>query len=97
MLSEGRSANSFAIQNTCSERCNEPLGYYCENCEIVGCSHCMLRSHKRHSYLSLLQKVCIAIKKVTGAVLKRNTANFLAFVFVRMKSFCRSFTAPLNE
>ncbi|CAK9801807.1 hypothetical protein ANTQUA_LOCUS3013 [Anthophora quadrimaculata] len=56
VLSEDNNENSFTIQNTCSERCNEPLGYYCENCDIAGCSHCMLRSHKKHKYQPLIQK-----------------------------------------
>ncbi|CAK9832576.1 hypothetical protein ANTRET_LOCUS9374 [Anthophora retusa] len=56
VLSEDNNENSFTVQNTCSERCNEPLGYYCKNCDIAGCSHCMLRSHKKHNYQPLIQK-----------------------------------------
>lgn len=59
MLTEDNNENSFTIRNTCSERCNEPVGYYCQNCDISGCSHCMLRSHKTHIYQPLLKKVCI--------------------------------------
>ncbi|XP_043795081.1 RING finger protein 17 isoform X2 [Apis laboriosa] len=56
MLTEDNNENSFTIRNTCSERCNEPVGYYCQNCDISGCSHCMLRSHKTHIYQPLLKK-----------------------------------------
>ncbi|KZC09445.1 hypothetical protein WN55_11188 [Dufourea novaeangliae] len=56
VLSGDNNENSFIVQNTCSERCKEPLGYYCQNCEIAGCSHCMLRLHKTHSYLPLINK-----------------------------------------
>ncbi|KAK9301445.1 hypothetical protein QLX08_006191 [Tetragonisca angustula] len=48
--------NSFNIINTCSEQCFEPVGYYCENCEISGCSHCMIKCHKNHNYLPLSKK-----------------------------------------
>lgn len=58
MLTEENNDNSFNITNTCSEQCFEPVGYYCENCEISGCSHCMIKSHKNHNYLSLSKKVC---------------------------------------
>ena len=56
VLSEGNNDSAFIVRNTCSERCKEPLGYYCEHCEIAGCSHCMLRLHKKHNYLPLSSK-----------------------------------------
>ncbi|XP_076395885.1 protein meiotic P26-like isoform X4 [Megachile rotundata] len=56
MLSEGIHDSSFTVENTCSNQCTEPLGYYCENCEIAGCSHCMLHLHKKHNYKTLLAK-----------------------------------------
>ncbi|OAD58061.1 hypothetical protein WN48_00861 [Eufriesea mexicana] len=59
MLTENDNENTFVIRNTCSERCNESVGYYCENCDIAGCSHCMLRLHQKHNYQPLIKKVCI--------------------------------------
>ncbi|XP_076221614.1 tudor domain-containing protein qin isoform X3 [Nomia melanderi] len=56
ILSNSNNEDALIVQNTCSERCKEPLGYYCENCEIAGCSHCMLRLHKKHNYVSLVNK-----------------------------------------
>ncbi|XP_053997155.1 uncharacterized protein LOC128886369 isoform X1 [Hylaeus anthracinus] len=56
ILSEEMNENSFTIQTTCSDRCVEPLGYYCEDCEIAVCSHCMLRLHTKHNYAPLINK-----------------------------------------
>ncbi|XP_076379194.1 tudor domain-containing protein qin isoform X2 [Megalopta genalis] len=56
ILSDIQNDDSCIVQNTCSEQCKEALEYYCENCEIAGCPHCMLNSHKNHNYISLLDK-----------------------------------------
>ncbi|XP_076766706.1 tudor domain-containing protein qin [Xylocopa sonorina] len=56
MLAESDNENSFIVRNICSEMCNEPLGYYCEDCDIAACSHCMLDLHKKHNYQPLVKK-----------------------------------------
>ncbi|XP_076656102.1 tudor domain-containing protein qin [Halictus rubicundus] len=56
ILSDNVTKESCIVQNTCSEKCKEPLGYFCETCEIARCSHCILKSHKHHNYVSLLEK-----------------------------------------
>ncbi|XP_026668019.1 RING finger protein 17 isoform X2 [Ceratina calcarata] len=48
--------NVFIIKNTCLDTCSEPLGYYCESCDVAGCSHCMLRMHSQHKSQPLKQK-----------------------------------------
>lgn len=59
MLMEENNESSFILKNTCSEQCFEQIGYYCENCDIAGCSHCMIQLHKQHNYFPLSQQVCI--------------------------------------
>ncbi|XP_043590614.1 RING finger protein 17 isoform X1 [Bombus pyrosoma] len=56
MLTEENSENSFILRNTCSEQCLERIGYYCENCDIAACSHCMIQLHKKHNYFPLSQQ-----------------------------------------
>ncbi|XP_078032557.1 tudor domain-containing protein qin isoform X2 [Augochlora pura] len=56
MLSDISNNDSCIVQNTCSEQCKEDMEFYCENCEIAGCSRCMLQSHKNHDYVSLIDK-----------------------------------------
>ncbi|KOC61910.1 hypothetical protein WH47_05346 [Habropoda laboriosa] len=56
VLSESNYESLFTIPSSCSDWCNEPLGYYCENCNIAGCSHCILRLHQKHNYQPLIQK-----------------------------------------
>ncbi|XP_076287451.1 tudor domain-containing protein qin isoform X2 [Lasioglossum baleicum] len=56
VLTNNATYDSYIVQNTCSERCNEALGYFCEECEMAGCSHCMLRMHQHHNYVALAKK-----------------------------------------
>mgnify|MGYP004595127779 CR=1 FL=1 len=79
MLTNEDNENSFNLINTCYENCLEPVGYYCENCEISGCSHCMIRFHKSHNYLSLSKKVCIInnVNNLTNITLERNNMLLL--------------------
>ncbi|XP_076620777.1 tudor domain-containing protein qin isoform X2 [Colletes latitarsis] len=56
ILAKENVEHAFALQNTCSDRCLEQLGYYCEDCEIAVCPHCMLRLHKKHNYTPLIIK-----------------------------------------
>ncbi|XP_046142311.1 tudor domain-containing protein 1 isoform X1 [Osmia bicornis bicornis] len=63
MLTDNSNDNCFSVQNTCSEECTEPLGYYCEDCEVAGCSHCLLHLHKKHNYKTLLEKNKVLLPK----------------------------------
>ncbi|CAL7940134.1 unnamed protein product [Xylocopa violacea] len=56
MLTENDNENSINVRSICSEMCKESLGYYCEDCDIAACSHCMLGLHKKHSYQPLVKK-----------------------------------------
>lgn len=92
MLTEDNNENSFIIRNTCAERCNKSVEYYCESCNIAGCSHCMLRVHQKHNYQPLINKVCI----ITDAnhLLLLQLSELMYFYFVvcqnaeQMTNFC---------
>ncbi|XP_035742359.1 uncharacterized protein LOC118450602 isoform X2 [Vespa mandarinia] len=46
----------LTIFSVCSNTCNEYAGYFCNDCKISSCSHCMLRYHSKHNHISLLEK-----------------------------------------
>ncbi|KAK2584671.1 hypothetical protein KPH14_007015 [Odynerus spinipes] len=46
----------LAVGTTCSDNCNESLGYFCKDCRICSCSHCMLRLHSKHDHITLPER-----------------------------------------
>ncbi|XP_043682630.1 RING finger protein 17 isoform X3 [Vespula pensylvanica] len=46
----------LTILSVCSDTCIEYVGYFCNDCQISSCSHCMLRYHSKHNHISLLER-----------------------------------------
>ncbi|XP_012283187.1 RING finger protein 17 isoform X2 [Orussus abietinus] len=54
-LSEVANSMSTTLISYCAAHNKEALEYLCEECDIAGCSHCMLQSHQGHKMVQ--QKV----------------------------------------
>ncbi|XP_014477487.1 PREDICTED: RING finger protein 17-like isoform X2 [Dinoponera quadriceps] len=56
LLVKEEDGNFCQITNSCLPTCSESLSYFCNDCNISGCSNCMLLKHKMHSYITLQKK-----------------------------------------
>lgn len=62
LVTEGGDFNEISMY--CSPPCFEELSHFCNDCDVSGCSSCMLEEHKNHNLVKLQEKVSAYNKSI---------------------------------